>query len=124
MSYKVYKVSYLGGQRDHHSIFVETESDGSGVIFQVTGDIQNGMRYESKSAKKPEDSHSFVSKEYLGTVSAANYSSIGTVCSSNPPPKKQFNGPKRLYPSEPLRRCQEWTAETIRELQSKGIIES
>jgi hypothetical protein len=101
MSYKVYKASYLGAPRNHHAIFVETESDGNGVIFQVTGDIQNGMRYESKKGKRLEDSNSFVSKEYLGAVSSANFLRVGTVCSSNPPQRSSSMGPNGSIPLSP-----------------------
>ena len=69
MSHNVYRVAFLGTPRDHHVIFVETKVDGSGVIFQVRGDIQNGMTYEFKDGKKPEDSASFVSKTPIGKVS-------------------------------------------------------
>jgi hypothetical protein len=123
MSYQVFLVSYLGAPRDHHAIFVETNSDKSGQIFQATGNIQNGMTYESKPAKRPEDSASFVKKELLGTVTTANYSRIDSVCKRIPPPAKQFNGPKRINPNVPLRRCQEWTQETVQALKNEGIFQ-
>lgn len=39
MSYNVFLAAYIGGARDHYAIFVKTGADGSGYIFQVTGDI-------------------------------------------------------------------------------------
>jgi hypothetical protein len=71
MSYKVWRISYAGAPRDHHAIFVETEKDQSGQIFQIIGDIQSGMRYETKQAKKPENSASFQAKIFLGSVSTS-----------------------------------------------------
>ena len=124
MSYKVYLVSYQGLPREHHTIFFETEDDESGFIFQVSGSIQEGMKHDHKRAKKPENSASFVSKTYLGTTSHANYGLVKGICNTIQPPKKQFNGPKRLYPNEPLRRCQEWTAEAIQALKSKGVLQT
>lgn len=121
MSYQVFLVSYAGVPRDHHAIFVETNSDKTGQIFQVTGDIQNGMTYESKPGKRPEDSASFLKKELLGTVSTSNYPRINNVCSQIPPPAKQFNGPKRIDPSIPLRRCQEWTQEAVEYLTGEIV---
>lgn len=38
------------------------------------------------------------------------------------PPKKQFDGPRRRYLDEPIRRCQEWTAEAIQALTSAGVL--
>jgi hypothetical protein len=123
MAHQVFLVSYAGAPRDHQVIFVETNPDRSGQLFQVTGNIQTGMRYESKAAKRPEDSASFVKKELLGSVTTANFSRIDPACRSNPPPAKQFNGPKRINPHIPLRRCQEWTKETIQTLKNEGIIQ-
>jgi hypothetical protein len=124
MSYNVYLVSYLGAPRDHHAIFVETKSDKSGYIFQVIGDIQSGMSFGHKDAKRPEDSTSFVSQEHIGTVSEANYDRIESIVETIEPPKKQFDGPRRINPREPLRRCQEWTADAVEALKSAGVLES
>ncbi|KAH0371108.1 hypothetical protein KCU65_g2164, partial [Aureobasidium melanogenum] len=122
MAFNVYLVISAGAPRDHHAIFVETKPDSSGQIFQVTGNIQNGMSYETKSDGRPEDSLSYQGKTLLGTVTAADYSQIDSVCRTIPPPPKQFQGAKRLNPQEPLRRCQEWTADAIDILRSRRII--
>ncbi|SMQ49395.1 unnamed protein product [Zymoseptoria tritici ST99CH_3D7] len=55
MSYKVYRVAYAGMPRDHHAINVEQNDDESGWLFQVTGDIQNGMSHDDKAAKKTDE---------------------------------------------------------------------
>lgn len=122
MSYNVYRVSYAGLPRDHHAIFVEVNNDQSGHIFQVTGDIQNGMRHDDKPAKKPEESATYQGKEYIGKVAAGDFARIKPTCESIPPPKKQFEGPRKLYPNEPLRRCQEWTQEAVSALVTTGIL--
>jgi hypothetical protein len=122
MSYNIYRVSYAGLPRDHHAIFVEMNSDLSGHLFQVTGDIQNGMKHNDKPAKKPEESGTYQSKEYIGKVAATDFDRIKPTCESIPAPKKQFEGPRRLYPNEPLRRCQEWTQEAINTLANAGIL--
>jgi hypothetical protein len=124
MSYKVYLNEYIGAPRNHQAIFVETNSDGSGYIFQVTGNIQTGMTFGHKAANEPEKSQTFVSREYIGTVTEVNYDRIQGIVEQVEPPKKQFNGPTRLYPGEALRRCQEWTAEAIQALKDAGIIEN
>lgn len=124
MPYNVYKVAYLGAPRDHHGLFVETEPDGTGILIHVFGNIQSGMMFEEKKAKRPEDSNSFVEKTFLGIVSTRNYYHMVETCGKIPPPKKQFNGGKRLYPKEPLRRCQEWTDEAVQALSSQGILQT
>jgi len=56
MSHKVYKVSYVGVPRNRYVIFVERNADGTGQIFQVAGDIQNGMAYGHKPGRKVAES--------------------------------------------------------------------
>ena len=122
MSYPVYLVSSVGAPRDHHAIFVETDNNGYGFKFQVTGNIQEGMVYELKTGEKPEDSITFITKSYIGTTSEEDFDRIGSVLWAIPPPAKQFNGPRRIDPSLPLRRCQEWTKEAIQALKEQGIL--
>jgi hypothetical protein len=124
MSYRVFLVEYSGAPRNHHAIFVETKKDGSGVIFQVTGNVQEGMTHDMKDAKRPEDSFSWAQvKKPLGIIKHQNYGRIDRTCREIPPPPKQFNGAKRINPSVPLFRCQEWTDQAIAALKNKGIIE-
>jgi hypothetical protein len=121
--YPVYLIEYLGAPRNHHAIFVEAEDDGSGTLFHVKGDIQTGMTYETRqTSKKPDLSNTFLSKSQLGWVSVENLSRVDSICRANPPPAKQFNGPKRINKNQPLRRCQEWTSETIGSLEAEGVL--
>ncbi|KAK4168191.1 hypothetical protein QBC43DRAFT_309847 [Cladorrhinum sp. PSN259] len=92
------------------------------MIFHVVGNVQEGMIFEHKPAEKPETSLSFVSKSALGWVAASDMDLLEATCRANPPPEKQFNGPRRINPTKPLRRCQEWTAETIQTLRESGIV--
>jgi hypothetical protein len=124
MSYSVYLVSSVGAPRDHHAIFVETGINGSGSKFQVTGNIQEGMVYQQKSDEKPEDSITFITKSYIGTISEADFARIQFVVGAIPPPAKQFDGPRRIKSREPLRRCQEWTNEAIQVLKDQGILQA
>ncbi|KZZ92817.1 hypothetical protein AAL_05849 [Moelleriella libera RCEF 2490] len=66
------------------------------------------MTYEAKTARRPEDANTFISKSQLGWVDVEDYGRANNIYSGIPPPKKQFHGSKRLYPKESLRRCQEW----------------
>lgn len=123
MSYNVYRVASVGFPRDHHSIFVETQDDQSGWIFEVVGNIQNGMIHRDTEAKKPELSVTFQEKVLIGKIVAANFHQIKPICESVPAPKKQFDGAQRICPEEPSRRCQEWTKEAINALHNAGIFE-
>ena len=125
--YKVFIVTSTGMPRAHHSLFVETNdpSPSAGHIFQVTGNIQSGMVFEDKTYANPpeEENPSFISKVAIGTVAENHYPhKFREICLSVGAPKKQFDGPKRLFPHEPLRRCQEWTADAIRALRESGVL--
>ena len=123
MSYRVYRVASLGVPRNHHVIFVETGPDGSGDIVNVVGDVQNGMTFEHQANQpRPETDATFVEKWFLGQASVGDFSGLVEVCEALPPPKKQFDGPRRLFPGEPLRRCQEWTTDAIQALRIQGVL--
>jgi hypothetical protein len=120
----MYLVESLGNSRNHHALYIEIDkTTEAGQLLNVVGNIQVGMEFESEATTTlPESSHSFVSKTFLGWVSRSDVSKVEDACKSNPPPAKQFNGPKRIDPKRPLRRCQEWTAETIELLEKKGLL--
>lgn len=124
MSYTVYTAEYLGSP-NHVGLFVETSSDGSGQIYHVVGTILNGMTYENKLGKKPEDSVSFVpgSKKVVGRIAQADMGKLDSLCRSIPPPARQvmLNG-SRIDPSKPLRRCGEWVEEVKTAARSNGLI--
>jgi hypothetical protein len=108
MQVPLFLVEYLGAPRNHHALFARVKlQDRAGGLFHVKGDVQNGMVYEYRVTKPPEDSVSFVGMTQLGWVSSSDLQRIDEICRSNPPPEKQFHGPKRLNPRKPLRRCQE-----------------
>lgn len=123
MSYRVFLVASIGAPRNHHAIFVETgPGTKSGTILNVTGNIQSGMEFEERESGDCETADTFVEKTYLGEVGTGDVYQLRGISRANPAPKKQFDGGKRLFPGEPLRRCQEWTAETIELLASEGIL--
>ncbi|GAB1739034.1 hypothetical protein NU219Hw_g3798t1 [Hortaea werneckii] len=123
-SFKLYKAECPGMPRDHHAIFVETNAHTSGRLFHVTGTIAQGMLYEEKELKFPDLSYSYENMTLLGAVDEADLDQFRQICQSIPPPKKQFEGPKRLDPKEPLRRCQEWTAEAVDALKIQGVLKA
>ncbi|SPJ73849.1 uncharacterized protein FTOL_03579 [Fusarium torulosum] len=121
--YPVYLVESLGVSRNHHALFFQTNSDGTGSLFNVIGDIQSVMNFEaSELSKKREESQTFVSKSQLGWIKAGDLHRVEAICRSNPPPAKQFDGPKRIDKTKPLRRCQEWTSENVASLRAEGIL--
>ncbi|PVI03103.1 hypothetical protein DM02DRAFT_500692, partial [Periconia macrospinosa] len=109
MPHPVYLLSELGAPRNHHAIFVETNADSSGYMYQVTGNIQTGMAFGHRETEKPEDSPLFIEKSPIGTAAEGDYEKIREIVETIAPPGKQFDGPRRLDEKVPIRRCQEWT---------------
>ncbi|KAL3481807.1 hypothetical protein BJX99DRAFT_253329 [Aspergillus californicus] len=112
--------------RPHVFIFIETNEDGpsTGHRFHVIGNIQEGMTFNHRTCLKPEDENEFEAKEKLGTVSVADYEGgkMLSICEEIEVPKKQFQGPKRLFPGEKLRRCGEWAKEAVELLGERGVL--
>lgn len=124
MSYPVYLVESDGMPRNHHALFVRLNEDGSGELFHVTGNIQQGMTFERRAPELPHISATVAAMTQIGWVSTGDLARFAATCEANAPPTKQFEGPKRLNPKETLRRCQEWTAETIQCLKRDGILQA
>ena len=124
MSYTVYLIIETGIPRDHHALFAETHEAGpqTGHVYNVQGEIQNGMVYEAKTIEEPEKSPVFAERRRIGTISKDDYPRFIAVCQSIPVPKKQFEGARRLYPKERLRRCQEWAREAIDALVEQNVV--
>ncbi|RJE23171.1 hypothetical protein PHISCL_04478 [Aspergillus sclerotialis] len=120
------------GPRHHTTIFVQTSSDGSGILHQVTGDITSpaGMSYTPTPSTAPEQSETFHSSQRLGTTPASTHPDEWYRLLENvpaPPQQKAFNvktmktepfkmkDPLTFYePGElrrPLVKCTEWTLE-------------
>lgn len=119
----VYQVIFVGLPRNHHAVFVETQEDESGMLYQVTGNVQEGMNFAFERSNKPAKSATFDSNSLMGKLAREDLDRFEEVCRGVPPPKKQFDRAHRLSPQEPLRRCQEWTTEAIQALRSAGLLQ-
>lgn len=82
------------------------------------------MTLGHRPGQKLEDEVDYIDKTYLGTVSTENYARVEEIVGGIEVPKKQFDGPKRLDPKTPLRRCNEWAAEAIEALRGAGVLEA
>lgn len=130
-SYNVYLGTYQGLPRDHHAIWIETgvrvtaldgEQRPGGEKVQVTGNIQQGMQHEVKAEVAPKLSQDGIDQTLIGVIATTDLDKLKEICRSIPPPKKQFEGPRRLYPNETLYRCQEWTRDAIKALQAADVL--
>ncbi|KAJ8109168.1 hypothetical protein OPT61_g7658 [Boeremia exigua] len=107
LGYNVYRVQSTLAMQDpmmgnetryHNIIFVETQADGGGQIFQVTGDLVSGMTYENRPGPNPEKSEIYHSKTHLGRIRLEDYPTrLDQVLQAEPPPHRQraFN-PKTM----------------------------
>lgn len=92
----------IPGQQYHTTIFVETDTDGSGTIHHVTGDIstRNGMRYVPARRGPHRSAQSFQSIEYLGVTDAITHPELWSALLStipSPPQQKAFNTVTRRF---------------------------
>ncbi|KAI1383593.1 uncharacterized protein F4822DRAFT_82222 [Hypoxylon trugodes] len=148
--YRVYKLKSkvsvpdpdIVGERFHHSIFVESNADGSGMKFHVTGDITAGMKYEIQERFNPDGADMEHTKEPLGFTDRGTFpKQWDEILSQQAPPPKQkaFNiktlktepvktwEPLTFYAPgeqrEPLWKCTEWTEyQALPALYDAGLI--
>ncbi|KAG7412031.1 hypothetical protein Forpe1208_v008490 [Fusarium oxysporum f. sp. rapae] len=114
-SYPVYKVKshmalpdpHMPPGRFHHAIFVETNEDGSGTLYHVTGDVTsaNGMSYEIGDSPDTAQLEGFHFKELLGyTGSDVHSDQWNTLLASLPtPPQQKASNPKNQGRVEPFK---------------------
>lgn len=114
----------IGLPWDHYALFVKTHEAGpqTGHIYNVQGDIQSGMVYEAKATEEPEKSPVFAEKKRIRTFSKDDHPRFVAIHQNIPAPKKQFKGARRLYPKEPLRRCQDWAEEAVDALVEQKVV--
>jgi hypothetical protein len=152
--YRVFKIKTdlamhdpdMPSPRYHTAIFVETKvpGRGCGTKHHVTGDIVQGMHYESKPYDISAEVESLHSTEFIGyTIAATHPSTWDNVLAGVPAPQRQkaFNvktmktepvkswDPLTFYdpgePRRPLIKCTEWIEQlAIPALLSQGLIES
>lgn len=132
-TYDVYLAVSLGALRNHHAIWVCTDSNEqllngtfvpAGILVQVTGNVQQGMEFEVKDAIDPTTSPESKRKQNIGTIRQNDLQKLIEICQSLAPPPKQFDGPKKIDPDKPLYRCQDWTAEVIQLLMKAGVLQT
>jgi len=109
MSFKVYKVEYIGqpGRRNHVDLFVETGDEGSGILYPVVGSILREMEYQRREGHHYSKSFSFVpgTDVLIGNVQSADLSRFDRICESVPAPGAQLNlDGSQINASVPLRR--------------------
>lgn len=152
--YRVFKLKFKLAMQDpdmpspryHTLIFVETNAQGpgTGTKHHVTGDIVQGMYYESKPYHNPDRSENLHSKELIGYAAASTHPhTFDSVLQGVPAPPRQkaFNAktmrtepvkswnPLTFYePGEsrrPLIKCTEWTErQAIPTLHHQGLVRS
>ena len=86
------------------------------------------MFYNHHQGAKPEEDPTspFVGKIPSGKVRKSEYDDgiFQRVCEALEPPPKQFDGPRRLFPKQKLRKCGEWTDDVIELLKNEGVLMS
>lgn len=123
MSHKAYLLITTGMPLNHHALFILTNLvKNSGLIYEVHGNIQEGMTYRHEAREDPEALPNFEAKQFLGTVAVENLEEVDAVSRKVPSPEKQFQGARRLRPEVPLRRCQEWASEAIAQLKNSDVL--
>lgn len=123
--YEVYQTRYVAvREKNHHSIYIETDkSNMEGILYHVVGNLRTGMKIQIMPSKNPERFPSVESQLVIGCVGSKNILRFEELADSIPAPKPQlYLGGQRIYPSEPLRTCQEWVDEVLQASKLAGII--
>ena len=86
----VYRAYYWGAVV-HNAIFLETEEDGSGEIYHVTGSVAEGYTYEMIPSKNPARSNRFSGMPFLGHLKRNKKTEICRHMRADPCPRAHAN---------------------------------
>ncbi|KAH6634446.1 hypothetical protein B0J18DRAFT_19961 [Chaetomium sp. MPI-SDFR-AT-0129] len=131
--YKVFLAEYCRIPENHHAIYIDSHPSDPvsrhGQIFHVIGSLQTGLKFETRTVVFPFDTPGGESIQHIGWILKGDQTAeecfrrVEAVCLTIPPPKKQYNLMKRLYPDEPIRHCQHWIQEAKEALFAANILE-
>ncbi|ESZ93707.1 hypothetical protein SBOR_5892 [Sclerotinia borealis F-4128] len=107
-THKIYKIQWHLAFQDplmpqttryHTNIFIETQSDGSGTIHEVNGDIVsiNGMTYFQIPSPPPQSLESFYRRSLLGEIDISDLEEVTEVLKSTAaPPRQRWFSPRSM----------------------------
>lgn len=125
--YRVYRVTYMSTDLSHHAICVEINpekpSSDWGRLFQVNGNLYEGMYHEFKTCKHPFHSLTGHTMQHIGWVWRQG-SRLEEVCGRIPAPPKQWDDKlKRINPDKPVRHCQHWVVDAVTALSDSSVLQ-
>jgi len=116
----VYRAYYWGAVV-HNAIFLETEEDGSGEIYHVTGSVAEGYTYEMIPSKNPARSNRFSGMPFLGHLKRNKKQKFVDICEQIPAP-----GPREIHsitgPVREYRGCRIWVDEVVAALRRERVL--
>lgn len=120
----VYLVGCRGATYDQHTLYIDTQPGVSGQIVHVVGCIRQGMMFHYRHVEPhPAKWETSLWMRHIGWVAHENVGKIRGICEGIPPPAMQYFKEKLLVPPDRIRHCQHWTAEAIKVLQKKLVLE-
>lgn len=120
----VYRAYYWGAVV-HNAIFLETEEDGSGEIYHVTGSVAEGYTYEMIPSKNPARSNRFSGMPFLGHLKRNKKQKFVDICEQTPPPgAMQVSSRIRSSAGSIIqyRNCVTWVEEVLAALKNERIL--
>ncbi|KAH6651363.1 hypothetical protein F5144DRAFT_598755 [Chaetomium tenue] len=125
---RVYLVTYMTTDLPHHAICVETNPENPstdwGRLFQVNGNLYEGMYHEFKPCQHPFRSLTGHTMKHIGWVRRGGGARVDEVCGLVPAPAKQWDDRlKRIDPDAPVRHCQHWVVDAVAALGESGVLQ-
>ncbi|KID80415.1 uncharacterized protein G6M90_00g009610 [Metarhizium brunneum] len=116
----VYEVRFGVGNCLHYGVFVQTGSDGAGMLMDVRGSVNAGGKLVFNS--RSEMLARFDMKTPMGAIDEHDVYTLENVCRSVDPPDTQYGTTSLSGGSSPICRCSEWNDRVWGAIYSSGII--
>ncbi|KAK2593474.1 hypothetical protein QQS21_008847 [Conoideocrella luteorostrata] len=106
----------------HHGIFVQTDEDGCGTLFDARGAVAaDGALIFKRSAERLSRFGDTIAK---GVIEKDGIEELGSICSGVAAPDSQYLETPEVENTMPTCRCGEWVARVWSALRASGIVKA
>lgn len=119
-SFTIYEVRFGVGNCLHYGVFVQTGTDGAGMLMDVRGSVNAGGKLVFNS--RGEMLNRFDMTTPMGVISDFEIYMLENICRGVDPPDTQYGSTPLSGGSSPICRCSEWNDRVWSAIYASGIV--
>ncbi|GAB0138051.1 hypothetical protein EsDP_00006298 [Epichloe bromicola] len=121
-TYAVFTVRFGEHVASHHGIFVQTNEDGCGTLYDVRGAVSANGRLVFKCNQERLSRFKFADAK--GVIKKDHVPELERICRSVAAPDSQYPASSETGYAVPACRCGEWTSQAWAAVSASGIVKA